>query len=433
MDLKLFALSAVACLATSAAIADPYAAYRGTTITVSWPTLGHFQLAETVLDEFEQETGINVEVEAIPYLGLRDRQMTELSRDVGEFDLVSWVIMWKGEYVSNGLLSPLQPFFDNAELADPDYDVEEIAGAYLVSGGLVGGEKGYLQGPGAKLYGVPYGAETSMMAYRKDIFEDLGIGVPQTYTELSQAIERLHDAGIPALTSRGAGGNDVTFAWLLHLGPLGGEIFDDNWEPQINSPEAIEAATFLRRVFETGPAGMDRFNFGQSTFEFLSGGAAMYLDNIKVASAVKDRNLTGLQEQIAFAPHPRGRECSAETGGFSIGIPANSQNKEAAFLLLQYLTSKSGDQRMVDLGSDPIRVSTMINNLTEQPEYNAVIGSLACADTDWRPLIPEWNAIQNDVLGPALLEVTRTDESVAAIMDRANQQLKSLMTEAGYY
>lgn len=92
---------------TPAAAQDPYAEFRGTTLTVSWPSLGQFQLAETVLEEFEQETGINVEVEAIPYLDLRARQMGEMSKLSGEFDLVSWVIMWKGEYVAEGLLEPL--------------------------------------------------------------------------------------------------------------------------------------------------------------------------------------------------------------------------------------------------------------------------------------------------------------------------------------
>ena len=39
-----------------------------------------------------------------------------------------------------------------------------------------------------------------------------------------------------------------------------------------------------------------------------------------------------------------------------MGIPANSQpSKEAAFLFIQYMTSKAGDRRMVELGGDPIR------------------------------------------------------------------------------
>lgn len=159
----------------------------------------------------------------------------------------------------------------------------------------------------------------------------------------------------------------------------------------------------------------------------------MYLDNIKIASAARDPNFSGFADQIAYAPHPTGDACSAETGGFAIGIPANSDNQEAAFLLLQYLTSRAGDQRIVELGGDPIRIPTLIDNRDSRPEFDAVVGSLACADVDWRPLIPEWNAIQNDVLGPALLEVTRTGRPVADIMEEANDTLRALMRTAGYY
>jgi multiple sugar transport system substrate-binding protein len=413
--------------------ADQYEEYRGTTLRVSWPALGHFTAGQAAIDEFERISGINVEVEAIPYLQLRDRQIKVMSQPAGDFDLVSWVIMWKGEYVDLGLLQPLEPFFENSKLADPTYDIVDIPRAYLVSGGMVGGDKGYLDGQGAVLYGLPYGAETSILAYRKDIFEKNGLSTPTTYDDLRNAILTLSYQDIPAMTSRGQSGNDITFSWLLHLAPLGGRIFSDGWEPLINSPEAIEATEFLRLVFRTGPEEMDTFNFGQETFEFLSGGAAISLDNFKIGAATRDQNFSTLGDQIGFAAHPSGAECRAETGGFSMGIPQNSQNKEAAFLLLQYLTSREGDLVTTQAGGDPIRFSTFSAVQAERAESSAIIGSLLCADTDWRPLIPEWNSIQNQVLGPALRRVVSSNDPIQAIMDDANTQLRALMEDAGYY
>ncbi|MGR3511320.1 MAG: ABC transporter substrate-binding protein [Paracoccaceae bacterium] len=431
---NLFTTAALA-LALSATVAssNPYEKYRGTTLNVSWPALGHFINAESAIEDFERETGINVEVEAIPYLDLRERQIGEMSKVSGDFDLVSWVVMWKGEYVSQGFLEPLAPYFADATLADPDFDMTDISRAYIVSGGMVGGPKGYLDGPGATLYGLPYGAETSILAYRKDIFREHNIPVPTTYKELEFAINELAKLGIPAMTSRGNGASNLTFAWLLHLGPKGGRVFDENWQPIVNSPEAVEAAEFLRLVVETGPEDIPNYNFGQSTFAFLSGEAAMYLDNFKIGSASREPNFAFFKDEIGFASHPTGKRCSAETGGFAIGIPRNSENKEAAFLLLQYLTSKEGDMAVTEAGGDPIRISTFIANQRSRAESSAVVGSLMCADTDWRPLIPEWSSIQKDVLGPALLEVTTSDRPVQDIMDEANAQLRTLMDEAGYY
>lgn len=431
--LKAAAVAVAAGLLATAAAANPYERYEGQTVVVSWPALAHFQAAETLIDEFVEETGINVEVDALQYLKLRDRQILEMSKPEGEYDVVSWVVMWKGEYVSKGLLTPLSQFFTSGSLVDPLYDIEDIADAYLQNGGVVGGKKGYMPGPSGALYGVPFGAETSILAYRKDIFEEQGIAVPATYDELAAAMTKLNDAGIPALTSRGKTGHQVTAGWLLHLAPLGGKIFDDEWNPVVNSPEAVKAAEFMRHVAETGPVGIETFGFGEAAAAFLQGDAAMHLDTLKIAAMSRNPSLSTIDGKVGYALHPTGTRCGSETGGFAMGIPANAPNKEAAFLFIQYMTNKAGDQRMVELGGDPVRISTLTNNTEGFDDYPVVAEQLPCADPDWRPLIPEWNEINIDVLGQALTQVITTDDPIQPIMDDANEKLRAIMEREGYY
>jgi len=234
---------------------NPYEKYEGTTIVVSWPALSHFQNAEELVDEFTEETGIDVEIDALQYLKLRDRQILEMAKPEGDYDVVSWVVMWKGEYVSKGLLTPLSQFFTSGSLVDPQYDVDDIADAYVQNGGVVGGKKGYMPGKSGALYGLPFGAETSILAYRKDIFEEQGIEPPATYADMRAAMAKLSEAGIPAMTSRGKTGHQVTAGWLLHLAPLGGKIFDDNWNPVFNNEAGVEAAQVMREITQTGPKG----------------------------------------------------------------------------------------------------------------------------------------------------------------------------------
>ncbi|MCY4209154.1 MAG: sugar ABC transporter substrate-binding protein [Roseovarius sp.] len=417
----------------AAAFANPYEKYEGTTIVVSWPALSHFAAAETLVEEFTEETGIEVEIDALQYLKLRDRQILEMSKAEGEYDVVSWVVMWKGEYVSKGLLTPLSEMFTSAALVDPLYDIDDIADAYLQNGGVVGGRKGYLPGRSGALYGIPFGAETSILAYRKDIFEEQGIEVPTTYDELAAAMTQLHEAGIPALTSRGKTGHQVTAAWLLHLAPMGGKIFDDQWNPQVNSPEAVKAAEFLRHIAKTGPVGVETFGFGEAAAAFLQGDAAMHLDSLKIAAMSRNPSLSKIDGNVGYALHPVGSRCGSETGGFAMGIPANAPNREAAFLFIQYMTSKAGDQHMVELGGDPIRISTLKNNADKFPDYLITAEQLPCADPDWRPLIPEWNEINIDVLGQALTQVLTTDDPIQPIMDEANEKLRAIMEREGYY
>lgn len=422
-----------AILCATASFANPYEKYEGTTLVVSWPALAHFSAAEALVDEFTEETGIEVEIDALQYLKLRDRQILEMSKPEGEYDIVSWVVMWKGEYVSKGLLTPLSQFFTSGSLVDPQYDIDDVAGAYLQNGGVVGGKKGYMPGVSGALYGIPFGAETSILAYRKDIFEEQGIDVPTTYDELTAAMTKLHDAGIPALTSRGKTGHQVTAGWLLHLAPLGGKIFDDEWNPVVNSPEAVKAAEFMRHVAKTGPVGIETFGFGEAAAAFLQGDAAMHLDTLKIAAMSRNPSLSKIDGKVGYALHPVGTRCGSETGGFAMGIPANAPNREAAFLFIQYMTNKAGDQRMVELGGDPVRISTLQNNTEGFDDYPIVAEQLPCADPDWRPLIPEWNEINIDVLGQALTQVITTDDPIQPIMDKANEELRAIMEREGYY
>ncbi|MGI9452389.1 MAG: extracellular solute-binding protein [Geminicoccaceae bacterium] len=430
------AVGALLSLSSAAAIANPYEDYEGTTVVVSWPALSHFQAAETLIEEFTEETGIEVEVDALQYLKLRDRQLLEMSKDEGEYDVVSWVVMWKGEYVSKGLLTPLSQFFTNGALVDPQYDIDDIADAYLQNGGVVGGKKGYMPGKSGALYGVPFGAETSILAYRKDIFEEHGIAVPTNYDELVGAMEMVKEkAGIGAMTSRGKTGHQVTAGWLLHLAPLGGKIFDDEWNPVINSPEAVKAAEIMRTITQTGPTGIPSYGFSEASAAFLQGDAAMYLDTLKIAAMSRNEKLSKVDGKVGFALHPVGSRCGSETGGFAMGIPENAPNKEAAFLFIQYMTSKAGDRRMVELGGDPIRLSTLQTPefVEKFPEYPVVAEQLPCADPDWRPLIPEWNELNIDVLGQALTEVITTDKPIQPIMDEANEKARAIMEREGYY
>lgn len=427
------AVGAAMLVAATASTANPYEKYAGTTIVVSWPALSHFAKAETLVDEFTEETGIEVEIDALQYLKLRDRQLLEMSKPEGDYDVVSWVVMWKGEYVSKGLLTPLSQFFTNGALVDPLYDIDDIADAYLQNGGIVGGKKGYMPGKSGAMYGVPFGAETSILAYRKDIFEEQGIEPPATYDDMRAAMAKLNEAGIPAMTSRGKTGHQVTAGWLLHLAPLGGKIFDDEWNPVFNNAQGVEAAQVMREITQTGPNGVPSFGFGEAAAAFLGGDAAMYLDTLKIAAMARDPKQSKVMDKVGYALHPEGSRCGSETGGFAAGIPANSKNKEAAFLFLQYITSKAGDKRMVELGGDPVRLSTYEHFKDQYEEYPVILEQLPCADPDWRPLIPEWNELNIDVLGQALTKVITTDDPIQPIMDEAAEKARAIMEREGYY
>ncbi|MFV0361313.1 MAG: sugar ABC transporter substrate-binding protein, partial [Tropicimonas sp.] len=84
--------TAVLAISASAALANPYADYAGTTLVVNFPSTPHYDAVIKVLPEFTKETGIEVEVDMLPYLKLRERQTLELTQEEGAYDLISYVV-----------------------------------------------------------------------------------------------------------------------------------------------------------------------------------------------------------------------------------------------------------------------------------------------------------------------------------------------------
>ena len=432
-----FSLALLVALA-SFALANPWRQFEGTTIVVSWPSMFHFELAEQWIPQFTEETGIEVEVDFVAYMNLRDRQIVELSKPArGDYDVVTWVVFWKSDYVANNWLAPLAPFLINPRITSPDYDLDDIVPAFLTTCCKVGGRKGYLDGPGASLYGIPFSPETSILTYRKDIFEEYGLEVPTTYDELLETAQFITDnvPDMAGMTTRGAAGHQVIHAWLLHLAPYGGTVLDDDFMPVVNSPEAIEAAYALKTILENAPIGAAGYSAEEQDNAFLQGDAAMYLDRSIVAALAEQPDRSQVVGLVGHALHPVQAQCGAETGGFAMGIPRNSQHQGAAWLFIQWFTSKRIDLEIAMAGGNPTRTSTHADAELQAmyPWYETVVEQLPCATADWRPLIPEWGAMNAPILGEEMSAAMTGQKTIEEALESANQRIYELLDRAGYY
>ena len=412
---------------------DKYAKYKGQTVVINFPAHPHYDQAEKLFAEFTAQTGIKVERDKMQYLRMKDKQVLEMGKPQGDYDIITYVVMWKTEYVAKNLLMPLEPFFANKALADPGYDMKDLITAYYENIGLVGGPKMYLPGPGAKLYGIPYGAETSILAYRKDILEKYNLKVPGTYDELlGQArIIKAKEAGVGGITSRGQTGHQVTAAWLFHLTPYGGEVFDKDWRAAFHKEPAIKAAEVLKEIVDNGPPGIPSFGFGEMQNAFLQGQAAFYLDSIAIFGPVQDQTKSKVAGKVGYAIHPKAARYSGETGGLGMAIPKNAKNKDAAFLLIQWLTAKQQDVKVALLGGSASRWSTLENAEAKKKypiEFPILKEALKIANPDWRPLIPEWDHISQQIIGLALPDVITgkksAKEALSAIVPAAEDVVR---------
>jgi multiple sugar transport system substrate-binding protein len=412
-----------------------FAKYAGKTVVMNVPAHPHYDAMTKLLPEFTKETGIKVELDKLAIGRLKEKQLLEMAKPQGDYDLACYIVMWKTEYVSKNLVQPLEPFFANAALADPAYDMKDIIPIYLENLGLVGGPKDYLAGPGAKLYGLPYGAETSVLAYRRDIFAKHDLKPPENYEQFAKLLRVLKDKeGIGALTSRGQAGHQCVHAWLLHLNPLGGGVFDAQWKPRFNDAQGIAALKFLQEVVATGPAGIAGYGQGEANTAFLQGQAAMYLDSTSLASVIADPARSKVVDKVSWALHPAGTRRASQSGGLGLTIPKNAKNADAGFLLLQWLTSKAQDKAVTQLGGAPMRNSTMgdAELVRQYPEFITFKEALKYSNPDWRPIISVWDKINVQALGVGISEALTGKKSAEDALNGMVPQVTQIMREAGY-
>jgi multiple sugar transport system substrate-binding protein len=434
----LVAFSALSLVATAftAAYAGPYDAYQGTRLVVNFPAHPHYNAVMKILPEFTKETGIEVEVDQLQYMKMRQKQTLELTKAKGDYDLLAYVVFSKADYVYADQLENLARYFMNPRLANPAYDAEDLIEGYVANIGIAGGQKGYLSGPTGSMFGLPFGSETSILGYRKDIFEKHNLSVPETYDELLDLACKIPqlEPGMGGLASRAASGHHASHAFLLHLAPLGGRIFDDNWNPTLNNAAGVKAAQALKTIVDCGAEGSRAFGFAEAGASFLQGRSAMFLDSTVFAGQVNDPSKSKVVGKIGWAPHPMGVRKGSQTGGFGIAIPKNAQNKEAAFLLMQWLTSKKADKLIALQGGNPSRYSTHSDaDVNAKFPHMKVFGeALKNADPDWRPIIPVWGKINAD-LGTTLSKILTEDADIQSSLDGVAKRAKKIMQDAGYY
>ncbi|MCH2069670.1 MAG: extracellular solute-binding protein [Shimia sp.] len=423
-------------LSTTLALANPYEEYAGETLVVNFPAHPHFDAVMKVLPEFTKETGIRVEVDQLQYLKMREKQTLELTKNKGDYDLIAYVVFSKADYVYADQLENLAKYFMNPKLADPGYDAGDLIDGYVGNIGVAGGTKGYLPGPTGSLFGIPFGSETSILGYRQDIFDKHGLEVPTNYEELLDVACKIPELepGMGGLASRAASGHHASHAFLLHLAPLGGRIFDDNWNPIVNNEAGVKAAEALKTIVDCGVEGAETFGFAEAGASFLQGNSAMFLDSTVFAGQVNNPSKSKVVGKVAWAPHPVGTRAGSQTGGFGIGIPGNAQNKDAAFLLMQWLTSKNADKMIAIAGGNPSRFSTHADPevLAVHPHLKVFGEALKNADPDWRPIIPVWGKINADI-GTSLSKVLTEDADIQEALDGVAARARDIMEGAGYY
>src|SRR5580693_9436209 len=223
---------------------------------------------------------------------IRQRITTDVSTGSGQFDIVQIGLYETPIFAKRGWLRPMENF-------PADYDLEDLFKS--LRDGLS------YQG---KLYALPFYGESSMLMYRKDLFDEKGLKMPDQpkYEDIAKFADALTDKGkgFFGVALRGLPGWGENMAFLdTLLNSFGGTWFDEQWHPTVDTPEWKKAIGFyVDLMTKYGPPGATSNGFNQNLTLMQTGRAAMWIDATVAGGMLEDPKQSKVVGKIGYAQAP---------------------------------------------------------------------------------------------------------------------------------
>ncbi|WP_133754672.1 ABC transporter substrate-binding protein [Naumannella halotolerans] len=302
-----------------------------TTITVATVNNSQMQDMSELIDDFEAaHPDIRVNMLFMEENDLRAAITKDVATGGGQYD-----VMTVGSYEvpiwgQNGWLRDLTDDLGS----DPDYDLDDLIGPIREAASYED-----------RLYAAPFYGESSFLMYRKDIFEELGLQIPDnpTWDEVAQLAEQANapEEGRAGICMRGKPGWGETGAVLGSMvNTFGGQWYDMEWNATVNTGGFAEATNFyVDLVRNAGEADPVSYGFTECLNLFGQGGAAMWYDATSAAGQLESDD-SPVQGEVGYVPAP---VVETEQAGWlwswNLGVNAASTKQEAATEFVKWATS----------------------------------------------------------------------------------------------
>lgn len=390
--------------------------YKGVHLTLSrWAGPDADAMAK-LLPEFTKETGIQVTMDAISYDNLQQKQVLDFTSHTANYDVLWVPEVWLPQYARANWLQPLQQYINDPSLTPANFDFNDFTLSVLQTGKYNG-----------TLYALPSFVQTPILVYRKDLLQAAHLPVPATWEDALQDAQyfQQHNMGgiaIPAKSS--ADGTDV---WAALMRSAGGDYFDVQGNPTVNSSAAVSALQYWDNLLKAGPTGSLQWEWDDVNANLLHGNVAMGITISGIANEFVDSTQTKLSSDFGYRALPYENQVSGTLASWSWAINKDSQNPKAAYLLINYLTSKSAAQQLNGLDATISARTSLFNApdlVAKQPWLPAVQDALKNGKTE--PLVPA-SAQISQIMQRQIALVSSGNLSPQAALNQAQQQIAQAM------
>ena len=398
--------------------------YNGTKLEVILAKGPRGDNLQKYIKEFTALTGIQVESEQIPEQQQRQKCVIELASGKPSFDVVhlSYHVQ-KRQFEKGGWLADLSGYLKDPNFTPPD----------LVESDFSAAGQQYAKNDKGQMLSLPWSVDYFILYYNKELFQKKGVEVPKTLDEMVVAAEKLTDPkeGTYGFVGRGLRNANMAM-WTNFYLNYGGEFLDTKGNILTDGPEAIEATKLYQRLLtKSAPPGVAGFNWMESMASFTQGRSAMWIDADGWAPPLEDPNASRVVGKVGYTLVPAGpKGAFSSTYGDGIGIAAASKNKDAAYLLCQWVVSRTQAARLLQAGGGvPFRNSIVhdaevAKGVKTQEWLKSVVDSAKISKLGLPVIIPV--AEFRDIVGAALT-ATLSGADPATELKKAHEQFRPIL------
>jgi len=340
----------------------------------------------------------------------------QLARRNGNPDVFTQDIIWIAEFAAAKWALPLDDHF-NAEVMKEYFPGVVQACTW--------------QG---KLTALPWFIDSGMLYYRKDLLDEIGAKVPETWDELIDSAKKL----------TGSGKTKFGFLWqakqaevlvcdlVSFIGSNDGAILQpDGKTVSIADDAAVEAVQLMHdliKKYQITPEDVLSWDEEPSRRPFTSGQAAFLRNWSYVYKVAQDKTESTVVDKVGVVPLPHfpNKKSAACLGGYQYGVNASSKNKEAAVEFVRWMSSPETQLRFATaLGLCPTRASVLDHPQLAQeqpfmPQLKSVfIGAIP------RPVTPKYPQVSLVLQSEVSRALTTGD--VKGTLQSAKQKIQAIV------
>jgi len=286
-----------------------------------------------LIDEFEDANpGITVKLVSGPYASTKEQLFAGAASGTMP-DVVGLDGAWVNDFASQGVIADL-----TALMKENDYDDSELASQIQVDGST---------------YMIPVVNFVYPMFTNDTLLADAGVSAPPTTrTEFADAASKVSALGgdvsgwvLPLSLEAPNGVQNDVMSWVW---ASGGSMLKDG-QPDLTNGDVTSAVDFIGGMWDDGSIASGSFTMKEQdkVEEFTNGRVGMMIDSLAHINLIRETN-PDLTFSISALPAEDGYdgERGIPYASWGIGVAENSEHKDAAFKLVEFLMSEQTNSEL---------------------------------------------------------------------------------------